>query len=69
LKQILLVEDNAGDVLLIKQVLSQTNWAIRLRVAMDGLQALQVLAEPGYEPDLIILDLNIQPSLLRADSR
>jgi CheY-like chemotaxis protein len=58
-KQILLVEDNAGDVLLIKQVLSQMMWPIKLRVAMDGEQALQVLAEPKYEPDLIILDLNL----------
>lgn len=59
MKQILLVEDNAGDVLLIKQVLSQMTWPITLRVAMDGEQALQVLAEPKYEPDLIILDLNL----------
>ena len=59
MKQILLVEDNAGDVLLIKQVLSQTTWPMRLRVAMDGEQALQVLAEPEYLPDFIILDLNI----------
>jgi CheY-like chemotaxis protein len=58
-KQILLVEDNAGDVLLIKQVLLETTWPMRLRVAMDGEQALQVLAEPEYLPDLIILDLNI----------
>lgn len=59
MKQILLVEDNAGDVLLIKQVLSEMAWPMRLRVAMDGEQALQVLAEPQYQPDLIIMDLNI----------
>ena len=58
-KQILLIEDSAGDILLIKQVLSQANLPIRLRVAMDGDQALQVFAEPEFKADLIILDLNI----------
>jgi CheY-like chemotaxis protein len=58
-KQILLIEDGAGDILLIKQVLSQAPLLIRLRVAMDGEQALQVLADPSFKLDLIILDLNI----------
>ena len=57
--QILLIEDGAGDVLLFKQVISQASLLVRLRVAMDGEQALQVLADPEYEPNLIILDLNI----------
>ncbi len=59
MKRILLIEDGAGDILLIKQVLSQATLPIRLRVAMDGEQALQVLADPEFKPDLIILDLNI----------
>ena len=59
MKQILLIEDDAGDILLIKQVLSQASVPVRLRVAMDGEQALQVLADPDFKPDLIILDLNI----------
>lgn len=58
-KKILLIEDSAGDILLIKQALSQATVPIRLRVAMDGEQALQVLADPEFKPDLIILDLNI----------
>jgi two-component system response regulator len=58
-KQILLIEDGAGDILLIKQVLSQATFAIKLRVAMDGEQALQALTDPGFKPDLIILDLKI----------
>jgi CheY-like chemotaxis protein len=58
-KQILLIEDNAGDILLIKQVLSQATFAIALRVAMDGEQALQVLADSEFKPNLTILDLRI----------
>lgn len=59
MKQILLVEDNVGDVVLIKQVLSQAPFEIRIRVALDGEQALQVLADSEFKPTLIILDLNI----------
>ena len=59
MKQILLIEDSAGDILLIKQVLSQARVTVHLTVAVDGEQALQILANPEFEPDLIILDLNI----------
>src|ERR1700680_5148700 len=56
---VLLVEDNAGDILLIRQVLSKSSFSIRLHVEMDGERALQMLAEPQFKPNLIILDLNI----------
>jgi CheY-like chemotaxis protein len=56
---ILLVEDNAGDALLVHQVLSSCPVAFRLHVARDGEQALQMLADPNLELDLIILDLNL----------
>jgi two-component system response regulator len=58
-RQILLIEDNAGDILLIKQVLSQATFATTLRVAMYGEQALEALADAEFKPDLIILDVNI----------
>jgi CheY-like chemotaxis protein len=54
-----LVEDNAGDVLLIKQVLSQATCPLALRVALDGEQALQILADSEFKPRLMILDLNL----------
>jgi CheY-like chemotaxis protein len=57
--KILLVEDNAGDILLIRQILSKSSFAVRLHVAMDGEQAVQILSNPQFKPDLIILDLNI----------
>ena len=57
MKQILLVEDNAGDVLAIRQLLAAL--PIRISVARDGEQAIQLLEDSEYKPDLIILDLNI----------
>jgi DNA-binding NarL/FixJ family response regulator len=57
--KILLIEDNPGDVLLIQQILSTALSSVKIRVAMDGEQALQMLANPEFIPDLIILDLNI----------
>lgn len=55
--EVLLVEDSVGDVLLTRQIL--TEMPIRLRIARDGLQALLMLADPGFKPALVILDLNI----------
>ncbi|HEX4592753.1 MAG TPA: response regulator [Bryobacteraceae bacterium] len=57
--EVLLVEDNAGDALMVGQALESSKTPVRLHIARDGEQALQILAEPNYEPDLIILDLNI----------
>jgi chemotaxis family two-component system response regulator Rcp1 len=57
--EVLLVEDNAGDALLIGQALSEYPRPVHLRIARDGEQALQILEEPGFTADLVILDLNI----------
>lgn len=59
--EILLVEDNAGDALLVGQALAEcrTQVPVHLHIARDGAQALQILGENDFEPDLIILDLNI----------
>jgi two-component system, chemotaxis family, response regulator Rcp1 len=57
--EVLLVEDNAGDALLVGQALAECPTPVHLRIARDGEQALQMLGEPGFTPDLIILDLNI----------
>lgn len=55
---ILLIEDNAGDAVLIRQVLTACPTPIKLHIARDGEQALMML-EDGFQPDLVILDLNI----------
>jgi len=57
--EVLLVEDNAGDTLLIQQTLAEGSIPVRIHVARDGEQALQMLDDPQFSPGLIILDLNI----------
>jgi chemotaxis family two-component system response regulator Rcp1 len=57
--EVLLIEDNAGDALLVGQALAEAAALVHLHVARDGEQALQILGQPDFKPDLIILDLNI----------
>jgi two-component system response regulator len=61
---ILLVEDNPGDVDLTKEALEGAKVCNRLHVAEDGEQALDFLFRRGKfagvpRPDLILLDLNL----------
>lgn len=61
---LLLVEDNPGDVRLAKEALSGIDIQHRLHVARDGIEALAFLRpkEPRAEtpkPDVILLDLNL----------
>jgi len=56
---ILLIEDCAGDALLVQQVLAISRVAFKLHIARDGEQALQMLADANLKLDLIILDLNL----------
>jgi CheY-like chemotaxis protein len=57
--EVLLVEDNPGDILLIHQTLARERFPTSVHVAVDGEQAVQILAARQFEPDLVILDLNI----------
>jgi len=57
--EVLLVEDNAGDILLMRQTLAREPFSISIHVAVDGKQAVQMLAARQFQPDLVILDLNI----------
>lgn len=61
---ILLVEDNPGDVGLIRRALAHQEPHTQLHVACDGLQALDFLRQCGRgdappHPDLILVDLNL----------
>jgi two-component system, chemotaxis family, response regulator Rcp1 len=56
---LLLVEDNPGDVDLMLEVLNEAAFSHRVTVAVDGVEALDVLRGPGEVPDLVILDLNL----------
>ena len=62
--EILLIEDNPGDVELVHEALQSGKVVNRISVATDGEEALDFLNQaPGFEnaprPDLILLDLNI----------
>ncbi len=57
--EVLLVEDNVGDVLLICQALTAEPFPVHVHVGVDGEQALHFVEERHLDPDLIILDLNI----------
>jgi two-component system, chemotaxis family, response regulator Rcp1 len=62
--EILLVEDNPGDVRLTIEALRESKVHNNLHVAKDGVDALAFLRrEQGYanaiRPDLILLDLNL----------
>ena len=62
--EILLVEDNPGDVRLAVEALREGQVGNNLRVATDGVEALAYLRREGSfvdapRPDLILLDLNL----------
>jgi len=62
--EILLIEDNPGDVLLTREALEGAKVANRLHVAEDGAVAVDFLFKRGKyadvpRPDIILLDLNL----------
>lgn len=62
--EILLVEDNPGDVRLTKEALLESKIYNNLSVVMDGAEAMDYLHAEGDHasrilPDLILLDLNL----------
>ena len=62
--EILLVEDNPGDVVLTREALREAKIHNRLSVASDGVEAMAFLRKEGEHkdaprPDLILLDLNM----------
>lgn len=57
--QVLLVEDNPGDQVLVREAFKTCPIRIDIRCAEDGEAALNLLSDSGYRPDLILVDLNI----------
>jgi two-component system, chemotaxis family, response regulator Rcp1 len=61
---ILLVEDNPGDIRLTQEAMKECRLRNRLFVAEDGVEAMRFLRREGKyaatpRPDLILLDLNL----------
>ena len=62
--EILLVDDNIGDVVLTKEALKGANFTNRVSIARNGFEALDFLRHTGKfadapTPDLILLDINM----------
>src|SRR5690349_315552 len=62
--QILLVEDNPGDVGLVQEAFNEGRLLHDMHVAKDGVEAIRFLRREGQYtsaplPDLILLDLNL----------
>ena len=62
--EILLAEDNPGDVRLTQEAFKEGDMLINLHVAADGVEATEFLKKEGNyadapSPDLILLDLNM----------
>ncbi len=62
--EILLIEDNEGDVFLTKKAFAKAGIEANIEVAEDGEQALQRLqGQEGFEhakrPSLVLLDINL----------
>jgi CheY-like chemotaxis protein len=63
-RRILVVEDNPGDVRLIREALRDAKIPSTIQVASDGEEALAVLLRQGDHsnaprPDIVMLDLNL----------
>lgn len=63
-KKILLVEDNAGDAVLLKEAFNSVGIDQTIEVATDGKGALGALSnyqdlDAAERPDLVLLDLNL----------
>ena len=61
---LLLVEDDPGDVLMTREAFSENKVANRLAVVADGVDAMAFLRKEGEyadapTPDLVLLDLNL----------
>jgi len=62
--EVLLVEDDEGDILMTREALAEGKVINRLNVVNDGVEALAYLRRDGgyaeaSRPDLILLDLNL----------
>ena len=62
--ELLIIEDNAGDVRLLEEAFEELHANVNIRVARDGAEGLAMVlhshpAKSSWRPDLILLDLNL----------
>jgi two-component system, chemotaxis family, response regulator Rcp1 len=56
---VLLLEDNPGDVLLLREAVKSFYAETEVLVAYNGEQALRFIDELHFKPDIVFLDLNV----------
>ncbi len=59
LRQILVVDDSDADRFLAKEIIEEFDATIEVIEALDGKEALEVLADGSVRPDVILLDINM----------
>jgi two-component system, chemotaxis family, response regulator Rcp1 len=62
--QLLIIEDNPGDVRLLEEAFRELRADVNIHVAKDGAEGLDMVLHPTqpkshWHPDLILLDLNL----------
>lgn len=62
--QLLIIEDNPGDVRLLEEAFRELRADVNIHVAKDGAEGLDMVLHPthpkaSWHPDLILLDLNL----------
>lgn len=62
--ELLIIEDNPGDVRLLEEAFGELRANVKIRVAKDGAEGIELLtssldAGQDWHPDLILLDLNL----------
>ena len=62
--ELLIIEDNPGDVRLLEEAFQEIGANVRIRVAKDGAEGIDVLLTSSgpthsWRPDLVLLDLNL----------
>lgn len=60
--EILLVEDNPGDVRLTQEILKESRFNTQLKVVYDGEEAIHYLQQSLHKnmlPDIVLLDVNL----------
>lgn len=62
--QLLIIEDNPGDVRLLEEAFDELKANVAIHVARDGAEGIEQVAgaarnQEDWQPDLILLDLNL----------
>ena len=58
-KHIIMIEDNQGDMILLRTALRSTGLSFDLQWIPDGVAAREVVSDPDVRADLVVLDVSL----------